>query len=521
MLAHGSSLKTHKYERQLAEKHHSTLDGGRWMFNVHFEANKKMLHAIKHISIRLWLTILLGGLIALLILPVLQKPVGLEWVFALALPVFVVIYFVIGWIFNTTGRQIVRRLVTEADVWERSGNDRQAEKLLHKAVSVCDSFLVSPFKKADRTRGLTGHMARFYLTRSDISPRAQRIIQAYLKIRPQDQDVAEAWVQYLTRQDTFRKEQETLLYRIERAQSNRPDIQAAIAQLYLNAGRADFEALQTYRRLVESKQKIGKSVLIRMAELLLQHKRIDAWAVRVYLAAHRLNPKHRQYISGMAACLHWAPEVDTGSAVFNKVRALLADFDETTIEKMRTSFKPVKKATSQPQKNRYQLLAGTLLPLWRASANSIVVIPARLHSAVSALFQRMRGYPNFKPLLRWTVVSLVGIGLAVFVVNTARHLLQTRSTPEEIETPQVVEITDPFTLQVAAYLKNEHAEKYVQHLKTQGLDAYWTVAQGATRKWYQVRVSHFPDKDSARAYGEDLKAKGIIDDFYVANYQRP
>jgi len=118
-------------------------------------------------------------------------------------------------------------------------------------------------------------------------------------------------------------------------------------------------------------------------------------------------------------------------------------------------------------------------------------------------------------------VGLVGIGLAVFVVNTARHLLQSQPTVEEIETPQVVEVTDPFTLQVAAYLKTEHAEKYVQQLKAQSLDAYWTVAQSATRKWYQVRVSHFADKDSARAYGEDLKAKGIIDDFYVANYQRP
>ena len=36
---------------------------------------------------------------------------------------------------------------------------------------------------------------------------------------------------------------------------------------------------------------------------------------------------------------------------------------------------------------------------------------------------------------------------------------------------------------------------------------------GGTKKWYQVRVSHFADKNSARTYGEALKAKGIIDDF--------
>jgi cell division protein FtsN len=82
-------------------------------------------------------------------------------------------------------------------------------------------------------------------------------------------------------------------------------------------------------------------------------------------------------------------------------------------------------------------------------------------------------------------------------------------------------ITDPYTLQVAAYLKTEHAEKYVAQLKSLGLDAYWTEAQGAKSKWYQVKLSHFADKASALAYGDTLKAKGIIDDFYVANYQRP
>jgi len=480
-----------------------------------------MLHAIKHISIRLWLTVLLGGLVALVSLPVMQKPLGLEWALILAVPVFVTIYFIIGWVFNSAGHQIVKRFIKEADVWERAGNNRQAEKLLRKAVSVCDSFLLSPFNKSERTRGLTGHMARFYLTQNDAGHQAQSIIQAYLKIRPQDQDVAEAWVQYLAQQDGFRKEHETLLYRIERAQSKRPDIQAAIARLYLKAERADFQALQTYRRLLESKQKLEKSILVRLAELLLRHQRTDTWVLSVYLAAHRLNPKQDQYLQGMAACLHWAPDAHTGSAVFKKARTLLSDFDQSDIEKMSATFKPIEKPVPQPRMRLYQSLASQLLPDLQAAAKRIAAIPLRWGAAVAALVQSIRAYPNFKPLIRWTVVGLVGIGLVVFVLNTARHLLQSRPTPEDIEPLQVVEVTDPFTLQVAAYLKIEHAEKYVQQLKTQGLDAYWTVAKGAKRSWYQVRVSHFADKDSARAYGEDLKAQGIIDDFYVANYQRP
>ncbi len=82
-------------------------------------------------------------------------------------------------------------------------------------------------------------------------------------------------------------------------------------------------------------------------------------------------------------------------------------------------------------------------------------------------------------------------------------------------------VTDPFTLQVAAYLKPQDAERYVKGLKMKQLDAFWIKRRGKTKVWYQVRVSHFANKASARDYGKDLKAQGIIDDFYVANYERP
>jgi len=60
----------------------------------------------------------------------------------------------------------------------------------------------------------------------------------------------------------------------------------------------------------------------------------------------------------------------------------------------------------------------------------------------------------------------------------------------------------------------------VTALKNKGLDAYYTEAKGSKSHWFQVRISHFPTKDAARAHGEELKSKGIIDDFYVANYEK-
>jgi hypothetical protein len=79
-------------------------------------------------------------------------------------------------------------------------------------------------------------------------------------------------------------------------------------------------------------------------------------------------------------------------------------------------------------------------------------------------------------------------------------------------------ITDPFTIQVAAYLRVEDAIRYTERLRKSDLDAFYAAATSANRKWYQVKVSHFATRSQAREYGEQLKAKGLIDDFYVANY---
>ena len=119
---------------------------------------------------------------------------------------------------------------------------------------------------------------------------------------------------------------------------------------------------------------------------------------------------------------------------------------------------------------------------------------------------------------------MISTGVVVLMINTAVHLIPTKETPPlepTPEQPKEIVVTDPFTLQVAAYLKVEHAEKYVASLKELGLDAYYTEAKGTKSHWYQVRISHFPNKDAARAHGEALKIKGIIDDFYVANYEEP
>ncbi len=484
-----------------------------------------MIHALRHMSIRLWLTLLIGSLVSLAVLPAIQTPLGLEWSLALASPVFVAAFYAIGWLFNSFGLNLVQRHIKEASVWERAGKSRQAEKLLRKAVAVFDSFLISPVNRERRARELTGHMARFYLTQTKISPEAEDTILVYLKMCPEDQAVAEAWLQRLESRNRDSKEYDELLSSLANAQTDNPTIQTLIIRRYLSVGRTDFQALQAYRRFLENSTAQDEHIIINMAELFFKKRRMEPWAMQAYLTAYKLNKKSRHLLQGIAACLDGTRSDTSRSASFDEARALLSNIDEKSLMKMIADFKltatPSKKPTTSPQPSIVKRASSVTRWATRILTSGLESAMKASFGWITAAYRRIRGHHMLKPILMWTVTGLAIGGLGILAINTATYLMLTRPEPKAIETPQAQVATDPYTLQVAAYLNSEHAEKYVTQLKSQGLDAYWTEAQGAKSNWYQVRLSHFADKASARTYGDTLKAKGIIDDFYVANYRRP
>lgn len=80
-----------------------------------------------------------------------------------------------------------------------------------------------------------------------------------------------------------------------------------------------------------------------------------------------------------------------------------------------------------------------------------------------------------------------------------------------------IQFPKPFTIQVAAYLKQVHADRYAAILKQKGIVPIITKVKGGGKIWYVVRISEFADKATAAAFGKKLKAEKIIDDFFVSN----
>ncbi len=143
-------------------------------------------------------------------------------------------------------------------------------------------------------------------------------------------------------------------------------------------------------------------------------------------------------------------------------------------------------------------------------------------SSAAAGGRRLWGSPFARRTLAGGLLAVFAAGVLWVAATTLGRWIQTPADPPVAETPPSppVVVSDPYTLQVAAYLKAEYALKLVEELKGKGLDAYWTETASGGKRWYQVRISRFPDPQTARDVGRDLKARGVIDDFYVTNYSK-
>jgi tetratricopeptide (TPR) repeat protein len=475
---------------------------------------------------RLWLSILAGTMTVLWCLPVVASEVDPLWMLVLAMIVLVVAFFAIGWFLNHLALKMIERLMREASIWERAGNFRRAEKIFRKALAVFDSFLIAPASRKHKSKRLVMHLARFYLARQNRDHSAETFITTCLHSHPAEKALAEEWLQQAVLQLDFTADQQELAFRIGEAQPGNLKIQMLLARLYLATERNDYQALQSYRRVLENDPALDSGLATQLADLFFQDRRIDAWALKAYVTSYANDPKKDYLLQGMAACLHWGNGDTLPPDLLREAEGFLSHAQVKDRTALRQDFTPPAPPEPgiRPRMNRLKIARRALQNFFRATRSfirSFLSVFFTFLDFFKSLYRRAINYKYWQPMLKWGGICLAGTALTVLAVNTVSFLIQPGPDILEKEIPSVVVVTDPFTLQVAAYIKKEQAEKYVADLKALDLDAYWTEAKGVRTRWYQVRLSHFPNKASARAYGEALKSKGIIDDFYVANYQQP
>jgi hypothetical protein len=480
-----------------------------------------MLSFFKHIAARLWLTVLLGGAASLWVLPSIQDRIGLAWTPLPVLLIMVVAFVLVGWVSNRWGLSTVQHLIHEAGIFERDGMVTEAENRFQRALAVFDSFLISPVAKKQKAVPLRARIARFYLARASKSAASERFLVSYLHTNPQDEEVAESWIERVDNRGGLREEHQELASLIGRAQPRNATIQAILARYYLMLERTDFPALQTYRRALGAREKVPADFLDGLATLFLQERRADEWALEAYLKAIEKSDQRSAILKGIAACVRWISPGDRNKPLVQQAYVHLEGLNAAEIRQLSTGFKPPVQPSAprdaQPTLQKRTSFFRSCGAVLQTFYEDVTAVPVWIFRLIRRPLQSSRS----RKALAGVLLTVLAAAVIALLINTASHLIKVeKPVARKIEqTPDL--ITDPFTLQVAAYLKPAYAQKYVEQLKKQNLDAYWREAISADKKWYQVRIAHFPDKKSARDFGESLKVRGIIDDYYVANYVIP
>ncbi len=485
-----------------------------------------MVHFLRHMACRVWFSLLAGFLICPLVLPFFEPFTGLPGVIYPALALGAVVFVGAGRLGNRLAGALIGRSVRAAEARVREGDPRRARIAFNRALSIFDSFLISPRGRIKMGPVVGGAVARFHLGAEQAGAEGNTFVESYLNAHPGDREVAEAWLGGMRVRQGGKAERTAL--KIGKAQPDNPALQSTLAGIYLSWGRSDFVALQTYDRVMTRGGRGGAAVARGLSRLFLSRGRTDYPALRVYLAAYGTGGADKALVAGIAASVHGLGETGEQGPLVAKGKKLIGGIDCAVRKRLMEEFAARERASRGGTAFR-QPPSGRGAPRSPRSPGEgvggrfalLLAAPWKGVVSVSRLFAAMgRKIRNTVFSGRWAAISALTAVLfivSLLFVDTANHLVAGKNVRNAPLGASENVSRDPFTIQVAAYLNPDHARQLTARLVARNVDAYWNEARGRGKKWYQVRISHFSTRGAARGFGERLKAGGIIDDFYVAN----
>ena len=426
-----------------------------------------MIQVLRNIFVRLWLTVLVAVPLCFYVMPGIRQIFPGMGPVPFSLGVVTICYVIIGFLLHFLGKKRIQSLIREAQMWERAAIFNKAGKKYLQAVRVYDSFLLSPvFAGKIKTR-LTGALARFSLTCNRENTVFRQAVLGYLTTNPWDEALALLWLKRLCTDDAITDREQDLLTRLADIHHASPLVMPLLTKIFLDLGRRDFTAEQVYdRALAEpSLQKMyGQDIQFLLEEPEPEPELNEPAAFPVQKRQQRpgfpIDPEKLQ---------------DLWLHLYTGIRGL--------IQHIRT---------------------GVIFCL-----GVVIRYSGRVLSRIQVKY-RWRFY------LKAGILGGMSLWMVVFMYNTIAHLRAPKSV-DEIEVIIEKKIPGSFTIQVAAYLKESHADKYLKFLRQQNVDARIKKTVGGGKTWYLVQVSEFADKAEAAAYGKQLKHKNIIEDFFVSN----
>jgi hypothetical protein len=435
-----------------------------------------MTRILGSLSLRLWIIVLLAIPACFYFLPMILRVFpGVHP----AIPGGLLLVFLgggVGAALDFIGRTRLEGMMKEGEIWERAGVLSRAEKTYENAIRIYDSFLLSPlFAKKIGSR-LAGTLARFSLTAGIERPHLTLASAVYLRSSPGDEILAILWLEQLKKEGVAGTLEQEVLTALANIHYTRKRLVILLTDVLLDLGRMDYSAKRVYRTLLDDPElarEIKTAFREKIQELLGGPQEPGGGWESVEIMGN----------NGVGRVVSTSP--DRRGAQKQILRGVTAVFTRAAIV-VKHGFRGLGAA-----------LSGCIQYLWRA---------------ISLIRKRERvGF-----YIRAGAMGILSVWLLFFMGNTISHILNSSALKKE---PRLIEIQvpKPFTIQVAAYLKQVHADRYAAILKEKGIVPIIAKVKGGGKIWYVVRISEFVDKAAAAAFGKKLKAEKIIDDFFVSN----
>lgn len=419
-----------------------------------------MIWLLRNIGVHLWIATLLTVPAVFVLLPVL-KPVfpGIDPMLTVMV-IFVVFFAGLGTLMDMAARKMVLHLISEGQTWERSGVVENAKKAYLKAIRVYDTFLFWPFFSKKTAGIICGAIARCDVNSRQRDENFTLASTLYLSLHPEDEDIALSWLRQLKYKTVITAGDQQVLSALARHHGRHSMIQEMLIQIFLELERKDFIARKLYGYILETPE-----------------------------TKERYEARIRELVG--------EPEV-------------IAEEPEPAL--------PVKRKV----KKNIQigpLAKKAAVKFWSVTAEAPPRLLGWVKKGQSGLVKAvvwLKEHPKPRRHMKTVLLAVACVWVAFFIYSTMSHLFKRK--PEKKPAQEIEkQVPKPFTIQVAAYLKPKHADRYVETLKNKGIDASVVKVHGGGKTWFLVRVSEFETKQSATEYGNKLKKQKIIDDFFVNN----
>ncbi|MCK5098995.1 MAG: hypothetical protein KAR45_12890, partial [Desulfobacteraceae bacterium] len=201
-----------------------------------------MIRILRNIGTHLWIATLITIPLSFYVLAGLTRLFPGINPIATGLVTLTGVVVVIGFLMDYTAKKAVINLIKEGQIWERSGISNKAEKNYIKVLRIYDTFLFWPFFAKKTIQKISGAIAKFKLNTSIKNQNFKLATEVYLKMNPEDEDIARLWLAQLRQSTVVTSfEQEVLSVLAEKHYTNKL-LSALMIDIFLGLERKDFIA---------------------------------------------------------------------------------------------------------------------------------------------------------------------------------------------------------------------------------------------------------------------------------------